>query len=325
MARGAGRSAEVEAPAGSLPVSLAGVTKRYRGGRGIEDVDLQVAAGEVFAFLGPNGAGKTTTIRVMLDLIRPDAGSVRLFGLDVRSHSVDVRRRIGYLPGELGLYEHLTARELLTHFAHLRGGPPWSVTARLCEVFDLELDKVIGALSKGNRQKVGLVQALMGEPDLLILDEPTSGLDPLVQAQVHDAIRRAALGGRSVFLSSHILSEVAGVASRVGIIKDGRMVGVERVSDLRRRAVHYVDVRFAGGIRPPELTGLAGVEVLAPVDDRVHLAVSGSLDPVLAVLASHPVEDLLVREPDLEDVLLSIIRGGRRAARGTGDLAGARR
>ena len=165
----------------------------------------------------------------------------------------------------------------------------------------------------------------MGEPDLLILDEPTSGLDPLVQAQVHDAIRRAALAGRSVFLSSHILSEVAGVASRVGIIKDGRMVGVERVSDLRRRAVHYVDVRFAGGIRPPELTGLAGVEVLAPVDDRVRLAVSGSLDPVLAVLASHPVEDLLVREPDLEDVLLSIIRGGRRAARGTGDLAGARR
>lgn len=288
---------------------MQGVTKRYRGGRGIEHVDLEVSSGQVFAFLGPNGAGKTTTIRVLLDLIRPDSGSVYLFGRDLRSHSVELRRRIGYLPGELALYEHLTARELLTHFAHLRGGPVWPVIAALTEAFELEVDRPIKTLSKGNRQKVGLVQAMMGDPELLILDEPTSGLDPLVQTQVHALIRDAAADGRTVFLSSHVLSEVGIVADRVGIIRDGLMVAVKQVAELQKEAVHYVDVRFAGDLVPTELGALAETTRLPSTNGTVRLAVRGTLDPVLSVLAAHPVEDLTIREPDLEDVFYDFLTG----------------
>jgi ABC-2 type transport system ATP-binding protein len=293
--------------AAPVPVRMEDVTKRYRAGQGIEHVDLEVFSAEVFAFLGPNGAGKTTTIRVLLDLIRPDAGRVRLFGLDPRRQGVEIRRHLGYLPGDLALYEHLTGRELLTHFAHLRRGPAWSEIAALCDQFDLEVDKPIKALSKGNRQKVGLVQALMGQPPLLILDEPTSGLDPLVQNQVHELIRAAAHDGRTVFLSSHILSEVAQVADRVGIIRHGVILSVERVGDLRRKTLRYVDVRFADGGVPTDLAGLPQVTVVPGHDDHIHLAVTGSLNPLIQVLAAHPVDDLIVREPDLEEVLLSVI------------------
>ena len=294
------------------PIRLEDVSKRYRGGsRGVTHVDLEVEEGEVFAFLGPNGAGKTTTIRLLLDLIRPDAGSVRLFGRDVRAHSVDLRRRIGYLPGDLCLYENLTARELLTHFAHLRGGPPWSAIESLTGAFEVEVDRPIRTLSKGNRQKVGLVQAMMGDPDLLILDEPTSGLDPLVQTQVHQSMRTAASQGRTVFLSSHVLSEVGQVADRVGIIREGAMVAVKRVADLRHAAVHYVDVRFAGQVVPAELDRLAGSTRLPPADGgSLRLAVQGSLDPLLTVLAAHPVEELTIREPELEDVFFGFLTGG---------------
>ena len=285
------------------------VTKRYRGGRGIEHVDLEISDGQVFAFLGPNGAGKTTTIRVLLDLIRPDSGSVRLFGLELRSHSVELRRRIGYLPGELSLYEDLTARELLTHFAHLRAGPHWSAIEALTEAFELEVDRPIKALSKGNRQKVGLIQAIMGDPDLLILDEPTSGLDPLVQAQVHSSIRAAAAEGRTVFLSSHVLSEVGQVADRVGIIRDGMMVAVREVADLRHEAANYVEVRFAGGVMPTGLSSLADVTLLPSSTPAVRLMVRGSLNPLLALLAAHPVEALTIREPDLEDIFFGFLSG----------------
>lgn len=290
----------------SVPIRLEKVTKRYRGGRGIEQVDLEVYGGEVFAFLGPNGAGKTTTIRVLLDLIRPDSGSVTLFGLALRHHSVELRRRLGYLPGELCLYEHLTARELLTHFAHLRSGLPWAEIEKLTDLFGIEVDRPIKTLSKGNRQKVGLVQAMMGAPDLLILDEPTSGLDPLVQSQVHQLIREAASQGRTVFLSSHVLSEVAQVADRVGIIRDGVITGVTKVADLRRQAVHYVEVGFVDGV-PPELALLDQSTLVLGQDGRVRLTVRGSLDPLLRLLAIHPVEDLTIREPDLEDVFFGFI------------------
>ena len=293
----------------SIPISMRDVTKCYRAGRGIEHVDLEVGDGEVFAFLGPNGAGKTTTIRVLLDLIRPDSGSVRLFGRDLRRHSVELRRRIGYLPGELSLYEQLTARELLTHFAHLRSGPAWPAIQTLTETFELEVDRPIKNLSKGNRQKVGLVQAMMGDPALLILDEPTAGLDPLVQIQVHSLIRAAVGEGRTVFLSSHVLSEVGQVADRVGIIRDGVIVAVKRVADLRKEAVHYIDVRFTGNVTPPELALLAETTRLPSVNDTVRLAIRGTLDPLLAVLAAHPVEDLTIREPDLEDIFYSFLSG----------------
>ncbi|MDA8032569.1 MAG: ATP-binding cassette domain-containing protein [Actinomycetota bacterium] len=223
-----GDAADTVTPSPAAPLMMADVTKRYRGRGGIEQVSLSVAGGEVLAFLGPNGAGKTTTIRLLLDLIRPEAGQVRLFGLDPRADGTAVRRRVGYLPGELSLYDRLTARELLTHFAHLRGGTAAHPFAGLADRLDLELDTPIHALSKGNRQKVGLVQAFMGEPELLILDEPTTGLDPLVQQEVLDIVRGSTGRGAAVFLSSHVLSEVARVADRVGMIRAGRLLRLER-------------------------------------------------------------------------------------------------
>ena len=315
--------------AGTLPtavVRLDSVTKHYPGGGGIDEVSLEVAPGELFGFLGPNGAGKTTTIRLLVDLIRPDHGRVELFGLDARHDGVRARRRIGYLPGDLALYERLTARELLSHFAYLRrraghtersadeGGPvghdpiggsgPGSIEA-LSSRFDLDLDRPIRSLSKGNRQKVGLVQALMGEPDLLILDEPTPGLDPLVQHEVHEVLREAVSGGRTVFLSSHALSEVEQVADRVGMIRSGRLVAVERVDELRSRSVHLVELRTADPLEPEAFAQLEGVVAseLGPRGGR--LEVSGPLDPVVGELARHHLLDLSIREPDLEEVFLS--------------------
>ena len=303
---GMARPPGVEAPArGSTTVALEQVTKHYRGGGGIDDVTLDVRAGEVFGFLGPNGAGKTTTIRLLLDLIRPDAGRISIFGMDVRRDSVAIRRRIGYLPGDLALYEQLTARELLTHFRHLRGGPAWGDVAALADRFDLQLDRPIRALSKGNKQKVGLVQALMGEPELLILDEPTSGLDPLVQQQVHAAISEAAGEGRTVFLSSHVLSEVGRIADRVGLIREGTLIAIRRVDELRGRTIHLVDVQFANETDGDGLGLLPGVSAMERRGDTVHLEVSGTLNPLVRELARYHLADLVIREPDLEESFLN--------------------
>jgi beta-exotoxin I transport system ATP-binding protein len=290
-------------------VCLAGVTKRYRGGGGVEDVTLEVPRGEVFGFLGPNGAGKTTTIRLLLDLIRPDAGRITMFGLDARRDSVAIRQRVGYLPGDLALYEGLTARELLTHFSHLRRGPSWASVASIAERFELELDRPIRSLSKGTRQKVGLVQALMGDPELLILDEPTSGLDPLVQQQVHQVIRETAAAGRTVFLSSHVLSEVGRIADRVGLIRQGKVVAVKRVDELRGRPLHLVDVRFADDLPPGALSDVPGVGFVEEHGRDVHLELTGSFDPLLRELAHRRVVDLSIREPDLEELFLSFYGG----------------
>jgi ABC-2 type transport system ATP-binding protein len=300
--------------ASDAPIDVRGLTKHFRGGGGVSDITLDVPQGEVFGFLGPNGAGKTTTIRLLLDLIRPDAGQIHLFGLDSRRDSVAIRRRIGYLPGDLVLYERLTPRELLMHFAHLRGGPTWSEIATLADRFALELDRPIRALSKGNRQKVGLVQAFMGDPQLLLLDEPTSGLDPIVQHQVHLLLREVVADGRTVFLSSHVLSEVSQVADRVGLIRDGRLVAVERVTELRRRSTHLVDVTCPGPIDVAALAGLPGVTV-HPADGAtdVRLEVTGSLNPVVRALAELDLTDLSIREPDLEELFLSFYVGAHDA------------
>ena len=315
-------SSDTDSPA---VIQLNRVSKRYRSGGGIEDVSLEVRPGEVFGFLGPNGAGKTTTIRLLLDLIRPDSGRIALFGLDRRRDGIAVRRRLGYLPGDLTLYERLTARELLTHFAHLREGPPWAAIEDLCGRFHLELDRPIRALSKGNRQKVGLVQAIMGSPELLVLDEPTTGLDPLVQHLVHEMLRQAADEGRSVFLSSHSLSEVEQVADRVGMIRGGRLTAVERVSDLRSRSVHLVEVRTAEPAEPSAFEDLAGVTRCVVRGHDAHLEVAGSLDPLVRELAQHDLADLSIREPDLEATFLDFYKDAdaqttqRQYEKGVGD------
>ncbi|HQU25493.1 MAG TPA: ABC transporter ATP-binding protein [Acidimicrobiales bacterium] len=278
----------------------------------MRELTLEVGWGEVFGFLGPNGAGKTTTIRMLLDLIRPQSGTVRLFGLDARRDAVAVHRRLGYLPGELALYERLSARETLAHFARLRGGPDEATVERWASEFDLELDRPVRALSRGNRQKVGLVGALMNEPDLLVLDEPTVGLDPLVQRTVHRRLRQAAAAGRTVFLSSHVLSEVAEVADRVGLIKDGRLIAIERVAEIRARAIHAVEVRVGAPAGLAALEGVAGVTVRERLDDGLRLEVAGGLNPLLAALAGLDVLDLSVHEPSLEEVFLSYYDGSSR-------------
>ena len=280
-------------------------TKIYRGGGGVRDLTLDVQAGEVLGFLGPNGAGKTTTIRLLLDLIRPSSGTIEVFGLDSRRDSVAIRRRVGYLPGDLALYEQLSARDVLSHFAHLRGGPSWRTIRSLADTLELDLERPIRSLSRGTRQKVGIVAALMGDPELLVLDEPTSGLDPLVQRQVHEMLRAAADAGHSVFLSSHILSEVAQVADRVGLIRDGRLVDVERVVDLQQHAAHLVDARLHSAPARETYASLPGVTLCSVNGNDLHLEVAGDMRPVIAALAASDLDDLSVREPSLEEVFLS--------------------
>jgi ABC-2 type transport system ATP-binding protein len=286
-------------------IVLDDVTKLYRTGGGVKEVSLSIGPGEVFGFLGPNGAGKTTVIRLLLDLIRPNAGSIRIFGLDSRADSVAIRRRVGYVPGELALYDRFTARQILTHFAFLRGGMEWSAITKPAQLLDLELDQRLRSMSKGNRQKLALVAALMGDPELLVLDEPTSGLDPLVQQQVHAEVRRAAEEGRTVFLSSHVLSEVGEVADRVGLIREGRLIAVERVSELQQRSIHQVDATFSSLEDEASFASLPGVSACRLSDRTLHLEVSGSLRPIIARLANTELLDLSIREPTLEELFLS--------------------
>jgi ABC-2 type transport system ATP-binding protein len=291
-------------------VSLDRLTKSYGRARGVVELDLAVRSGETFGFLGPNGAGKTTTIRTILDLIRPTSGRVRVFGLDARTDGVAIRRRIGYLPGDLRLYEQLTPRALLSYFASLRGLHTLDEAERLAERLELELDRPVNALSRGNRQKVGLVQAFMHHPELLVLDEPTSGLDPLVQQTFYDLARETVADGRTIFLSSHVLSEVQHVADRVALVRDGRLVLVDSVENIRARAFARVEVTFAVPPSDDDFQELPGVRVLERRGDVVHFALEGEADALLKALARHRVVALDSHEADLEDVFLSLYRKG---------------
>ena len=302
------------APA-SVPATRATVvraerlTKLYGQERGVADLDFSVGAGEVFGFLGPNGAGKTTTIRLMLDLIRPTSGRIELFGRNPR-RDVALRRRVGYLPGDLRLYERLTARELLTYFARLRGLHDLGAAPGLAERLELELERPLRDLSKGNRQKVGLVQAFMHAPDLLVLDEPTAGLDPLIQQTFYELIAEAKAGGATVFLSSHVLPEVEHVADRVALIRDGSLALVATIDELRGHAVTRVEATFATTPQPRAFAGLAGVRELERRDRTVRFALEGDADVLIKALARHHVVTVESRKADLEDVFLSLYRHG---------------
>jgi ABC-2 type transport system ATP-binding protein len=285
------------------------LTKLYGSERGVVDLSFEVARGEVFGFLGPNGAGKTTTIRLLLDLIRPTRGHVTIFGRDPR-RDVGLRRRIGYLPGDLRLYERLTARELLGYFARLRGVSHLGASVAIADRLELELDRPIRALSKGNRQKVGLTQALMHRPDLLVLDEPTSGLDPLVQQTVYELLEEAKTGGATIFLSSHVLPEVQHVADRVALVREGRMVLVDEVETLRRRAATRVEVTFATPPPPAAFAGLVGVREVGRRGHTVTFSLAGEADPLVKALARHRVRALDSHEADLEDVFLALYGEG---------------
>ena len=297
------------------PVILAqSLTKKYDGTRGVVELEFSVGQGEVFGFLGPNGAGKTTTIRLMLDLIRPTSGRIELFGLDSRRESVAIRRRLGYVPGDLHLYEQMTGRELLAYFAALRGLDGLGEAQRLAAQFELDLTRQIKALSKGNRQKVGLVQAFMHRPDLLLLDEPTSGLDPLMQQAFYELVREVTAEGRTVFLSSHLLAEVQHAADRVAVIRDGKLELVETVDALRRRSFVRVETTFAAPPPGDAFAGLPGVRELERRGAVVLFSLEGPIDRLVKTLARFEVLGLDVHEADLEDIFLELYRGNGGAA-----------
>jgi len=282
-----------------------GLAKRYGRRRGLSGLDLQVRTGEVFGYLGPNGAGKTTTIRLLLDLIRPSGGTAEVLGLDPRRHGVALRRRLGYLPGDFTVEARQPVRELLTYLGNLRGGVPRGRTEALAARLDLDLGARIRSLSRGNRQKVGLVQAFMHEPELLILDEPTTGLDPLVQQRFLAMVAEAKAAGQTVFMSSHVLSEVQQSADRVGIVRAGRLVAVEEVEALRSRAVRRVEIRFDAPVPADAFSGLPGVSDLTVEGAVVRCRLSGPADPLLKTAARFTAVSVLAEEPDLEALFLA--------------------
>jgi ABC-2 type transport system ATP-binding protein len=283
------------------------LTKYYGAHRGIIDVDLAVNQGEAFGFLGPNGAGKTTTIRLLLDHIRPTSGRATVFGIETTADPIAIHRRVGYLPGEFSLYDGLTGAQTIDYFANLHGGVDAAYQRALIERLGLDPSRRYREYSRGNKQKVALVVALQHKPDLLILDEPTAGLDPLVQQDFFHLLHEATSEGRSVFLSSHIISEVERVCDRVAIIREGRLVEVDAVSALRRMAVHHVELRFATAGPVAEIERLEGVKVERMLDEgqMLVLQVAGPIGPVVEAAARHQLVDLVSREPNLEDVFLA--------------------
>ncbi|HEX4344895.1 MAG TPA: ABC transporter ATP-binding protein [Solirubrobacteraceae bacterium] len=283
------------------------LTKTYRGARGIDDVSLSVQRGEVFGFLGPNGAGKTTTVRTLLDLLHPTSGSASLFGLDSRRDSRAIRARLGNLPGEFACDPRRSGRELLTFLAALRGLPGLGRAAELAERFSADLDRPTGELSRGNRQKIGLVQALFHAPELLILDEPTGGLDPLMQEQFHEVVAEERERGATVLLSSHDLDEVQRLCDRVAIIRDGRLIAVEHIAELTRRRYRHVSVELAQAIDADELRALPGVrDVELDGGRKARFGVAAAeLDGVVKALARHTVVDLELEHPSLEEIFLT--------------------
>jgi len=281
------------------------LTKFYGPHRGIVDVDLAVEQGEIYGFLGPNGAGKTTTIRLLLDLIRPTSGRASVFGIEPTVDPVAIHRRIGYLPGEFALFDRLTGGQTIEYFANLRGGVDPAYQADLVARFDLDPSRRFKEYSKGNKQKVGLVIALQHRPDLLILDEPTSGLDPLVQQTFFGLLRETVAEGRTAFLSSHILGEVEKTCDRVAIIRDGRIVTVDRVEALRDLAHHQVELRFAAPVPASEFSSLPGVSDVLATEGGLQMRVTGSMAPVVQAAARFELVDFETREPSLEQTFLA--------------------
>ena len=289
-------------------IETAKLTKTYGKSRGITALDLEVQTGEVFGFLGPNGAGKTTTIRLLLDLIRPTSGRALVLGRDSRRESLAIRTRSGYLPGELSLYPKLTGGEMLRYLANLRGHVQWDYVNTLGERLDCDLGRRVADLSTGNKRKLGLIQAFMHRPELLVLDEPTSGLDPLVQHEFYRLVDEARDAGQTVFLSSHVLPEVQRVCDRVAFIREGELLAVEDVSGLTGRAVREIEVVFSEPVPPAAFEGVPGVthvSVNGKGASSLRLTVSGSLDAAIKKLSEFPVLDLTSRLPDLEDVFMT--------------------
>jgi ABC-2 type transport system ATP-binding protein len=297
-------------------IETRGLVKNYGRVQALKGVDLVVNCGEIFGFLGPNGAGKTTTIRCMLDMIRPQGGEIRVLGMDPQSEPVAVRKRVGYLPGELSLEGNAKVLNVLQYFGRLRSNNlDWDYVRSLAERVDLDVNRSVKNLSKGNKQKVGLVQAFMHKPDLLILDEPTSGLDPLIQQEVYKLIREAQARGGTVFFSSHIITEVEAIAERVAIIRDGVIVEEAKPEQLVTMGMRRLRVRFIEPVDTP-LGKVPGVSIVAhDWDDVVTYQVEGQLDGFIKALAAFPVSDIEIERPSLEEIFLAYYAGKEREAK----------
>jgi ABC-2 type transport system ATP-binding protein len=289
-----------------VAIRVVGLVKRFGAIEAVRGIDLEVRPGEVFGFVGPNGAGKSTTIRCLLDLLRPTSGSVEVLGRRPRRDGIDVRRRIGYVPGELRLPERMTSRQLVTSVGRLRGGLDEAFVDSIAARLQLDLDRPTRDLSSGNRRKVALLLAFAPRPELLILDEPTSGLDPLMQHQFLAMVAEARDAGATVFLSSHVLGEVQRAADRVAVLRAGRIVAQGTVDELRGRARQRVEVWFAEDVEDLKRLAIPGLEDAVLDGKRLAATLSGPIDPVVAVLAQHRLASLVVEEPNLEDAFLDL-------------------
>jgi ABC-2 type transport system ATP-binding protein len=299
----------------TLVIETQSLTKTYGKARGIADLNLRVQRGEIFGFLGPNGAGKTTTLRTLLDIIHPTRGSASVLGMDPQKEGIAVRRTVGYLPGDLALYPDLTGDEVLEYSSHLRGGIPRTEIDRLVKRMEIDLGRPIRAYSRGNRQKIGLILALMHKPELVILDEPTSGLDPLIQQVLYELLEDVRKDGRTVFFSSHILPEVERLCDRVGILREGKLVAVEAVAGLKQKAIRRIDFIFENPVPAETFRSVAGVTEVRGTGSTLNMVVQGNLDSLIKAVAKYPLRNIVTYEPNLEEFFLAFYReGGSHAA-----------
>ncbi len=289
-------------------IEMKNLTKFYGKNRGIKDVNITVRKGDIFGFLGPNGAGKSTTIRTLLDFIRPSSGSATILGMDCQKDSLAIRKRTGYVPGDANLYGHMTGWKYLEYIGGIRGRHDAASARKYAERFEIKLDRKIREYSSGMRQKVILIQALMNDPDLIIMDEPTKGLDPLVQQTFMDVVREEAAGGKTIFMSSHVLSEVEKVCNRVAIIKEGLIVAEEDMESLKCKAGKVVEVKFRGA--KPEPFTVSGIGNLAQLNGYYRMIAAGDIRNILRDLATYDVEDVNIHPMTLEDIFMQYYTPG---------------
>lgn len=292
----------------SPAIETIGLTKKFGDFTAVDDVSLHIERGEIVGFLGPNGAGKSTTIKSILDLIRPTSGRCEVLGMDSRRDAVEIRRHLGFLPADLALYPNLTGHQTIEFLGNLRGGVDWTWVGSLAERFDADLSKKVAEYSSGNRQKIGLIQAFMHRPTVVILDEPIAGLDPLVQLEFHSLMRKYVQQGNTIFLSSHTISEVERVADRVAFIRRGHLIAVERMSELQDKALRRITLEFAQPVPPSIFDEVEGVHEVTATGATITAQYEGTMTPLLQVATAHDVVSISSASVDLDQIFLEFYR-----------------